>query len=99
MTAENASLLGLVDLRCKTGSCAYRDGVYRMIGRCANCGADPLLFLVTTGHEVPRGPMLGARCPICDTRNAYATRLANPDEIPSAVGASNGRTGDPAPSE
>lgn len=76
----------VVDIRCKHRGCAHaeRGNVYRMVGRCSNCHADDLLFLITDGHEAPHGSLNGAECPRCGCNTAYATRLATEEEVPVA---------------
>jgi hypothetical protein len=68
---------GLVDRRCGHDWCA-RKGVYRMIGGCSNCGAEPLLGLFTATHEAR-----GGDCPTCGCDRLHWDRLATPDEIPA----------------
>lgn len=67
-----------VDDRCKSTECARKD-IYRMVGKCANCHAEPVLVLFTVGHEVRR-----VACPSCGVERVYTTRLATPEEIPVA---------------
>lgn len=67
-----------VDDRCL--ACPQETSIYRMVGRCLNCGADPILVLTTSGHEVNRR----ACCPVCGTSNVNPSRLATDDEIPEA---------------
>ncbi len=72
----------MIDMRCQQKVCASKTGIYRMVGRCANCKTEDILFLVTEGHKAPSGSLLGARCPVCGCDEAYAQRLATDDEIP-----------------
>lgn len=76
----------LVDMRCQHKGCprAERGNIYRMVGRCSNCKAEDLLFLITAGHEAPTSIAHPAECPYCGCRTAYATRRATEDEIPVA---------------
>lgn len=68
------------DARCHDQSCAHK-GIYRMIGRCYNCKAEPVLVLFTEGHEAYR-----VKCPTCRVRDSVnVSRLATEDEIPEAV--------------
>lgn len=68
-----------VDARCKHPTCAGKDS-YRMVGGCYNCGASPILALITAGHEKP----ISKDCPVCGCPRMHFDRLATPDEIPAA---------------
>lgn len=50
-----------------------------MVGKCANCHAEPVLVLFTVGHEARQ-----VSCPSCGVERVYTTRLATPEEIPVA---------------
>jgi hypothetical protein len=68
-----------IDGRCKDKTCAPKD-IYRMIGRCHNCGTRDILMLFTAGHETR--PLT---CPVCGCyREVSSERLAIPDEFPEA---------------
>lgn len=66
------------DDRCKSPKCTQKD-IYRMVGKCANCHAEPVLVLFTVGHEARQ-----VACPCCGVERVYTTRLATPEEIPVA---------------
>jgi len=67
------------DMRCNHPSCSTK-GIYRMVGKCTNCKAEPVLLLFTAGHQSEAG-----KCPVCENeRSVYAARLATEDEIPVA---------------
>lgn len=69
-----------VDHRCTMTMCEHRTGIYRMVGRCGNCGTEPVLVLYTEGHTADH-----VDCPVCGCRNSVRTsRLATDDEIPVA---------------
>jgi DNA-directed RNA polymerase subunit RPC12/RpoP len=74
-SAEVAMLT--VDARCTDKSCS--PNIYRMVGKCYNCGAEPVLVMFTERHEKSEVP-----CPTCGTRRVNVSRLATPDEIPNA---------------
>jgi hypothetical protein len=67
----------LVDARCTHLRCPD-ENVYRMVGRCSNCGSGPFLVLVTARHEKPSG----ATCPKCGCYTVRCDRLAEDDETP-----------------
>jgi hypothetical protein len=68
-----------VDKRCTHHTCQDKD-IYRMVGRCVNCGQTDLLILNTSGHEATK-----ADCPRCGCdRSVTQDRLATDDEIPVA---------------
>lgn len=67
-----------IDLRCHDRDCR-RKGIYRMVGDCRNCGAEPVLMLFTAAHEAHVG-----RCPCCECETVYPKRSATPDEVPGA---------------
>jgi DNA-directed RNA polymerase subunit RPC12/RpoP len=63
-----------------------RSGIYRMIGRCTNCGDDPVLMLFRQGDQKHN-----LECPNCGSPGGYSQgimsyRLANDDEIPESEG-------------
>lgn len=68
--------------KCESG--ANKDGRYRMVGHCTNCGQKDVLMLFRSGD-----PTHNLECPTCGARGGYgygvhADRLATPDEIPAA---------------
>lgn len=67
-----------VDDRCTVRTCGDKN-IYRMIGKCLNCGAGDLLMLFTEGHETRNG-----RCPVCGCDKVSPSRLATKDETPEA---------------
>lgn len=69
----------LVDARCRHHRCTEKN-VYRMVGHCTNCGAKPLLVLISAGHSVPTGEA----CPKCGCYDVRCDRLATDDELPSS---------------
>jgi hypothetical protein len=71
-----------IDMRCTMRQCKDKSGIYRMVGKCSNCGTEPILFLITADHEAPSSPTSGQRCPVCGCSKAFAQRLATDDEIP-----------------
>lgn len=75
-----------IDLRCNFPRCseAAKGDLYRMVGRCGNCGTEDILFLITAGHPKPTSIGNPATCPVCGCREAWAQRLATDDEIPVA---------------
>ena len=71
-----------IDKRCTYRGCAHKTGVYRMVGRCVNCGTENILVMFTEGHR--KGD---ADCPVCGVYwgvKSTTMRLATPDEIPVA---------------
>ncbi len=74
-----------IDDRCPMTQCVHKTGVYRMVGRCLNCGTEPILFLITEDHEARGARHNGARCPVCGCRTAVTQRLATADEFPEAL--------------
>ena len=73
-----------VDCRCFCHFCEKRTtSIYRMVGACLNCGAEPILFLIRAGDKAPT-MTFPVECPTCGVRAAYANRLATEDEIPAA---------------
>lgn len=69
-----------VDARCNCRACVERtENIYRMIGSCNNCGAEPILILYRAGDRAS-----DQDCPVCGNwHSVKATRLAEPNEIPS----------------
>jgi len=67
-----------IDGRCGVSSCS--PDIYRMIGKCGNCGESDLLLLFTVGHSTE-----ALICPRCGNKRVYADRLATDDEIPEAL--------------
>jgi hypothetical protein len=53
--------------------------IYRMVGSCWNCKAEPVLMLFRAGE---RAEVL--KCPTCKVKAVHAKRLATDDEIPAA---------------
>lgn len=51
--------------------------IYRMIGKCWNCTADPILMLFRAGERT-----MPLDCPLCGCREVRAVRRATDDEIP-----------------
>lgn len=66
----------LVDRRCTHHRCTEKN-VYRMVGHCTNCGAKPLLVLISARHEVPTE----SACPKCGCYAVRCDRLATDDEV------------------
>lgn len=68
--------------KCMCPSCEARTGnVYRMIGVCYNCGAEPILMIFRAGDA-----KRALDCPVCGCwSRVNAKRLASDDEIPDAV--------------
>lgn len=69
----------LVDRRCTHLHCDEKNA-YRMVGHCTNCGARPLLVLLSARHEVSHS---GA-CPKCGNYTVHCDRLAEDDELPAS---------------
>ena len=71
-----------VSKRCVCAKCesSGRNGMYRMVGYCANCGQKDILILYREGDKAAK-----ADCPTCGNWNSVSPqRLATPDEIPEA---------------
>lgn len=68
-----------IDARCGCARCEARtSNVYRMIGRCGNCGTDEIVMLFRSGD-----PATPRDCPVCGVWHAVRPyRLATPDELP-----------------
>lgn len=67
-----------VDERCTMTSCSHKTGIYRMVGSCWNCNAEPILVLYTEGHEAS-----ATDCPVCGcSGKVHVNRLATDEEIP-----------------
>jgi len=70
-----------VDGRCNCARCVARtEHIYRMVGRCLNCGATPILMLFRAGDPTAR-----LKCPLCGNDRVESQRLATADEIPVAA--------------
>ena len=71
----------IIDRRCTHSRCAQAESgdAYRMVGRCGNCRAEPLIGLFTAGHDA-----YGGNCPACGCDRLTWTRLASSDETPAA---------------
>lgn len=69
-----------IDARCGCASCEGRtQNIYRMVGRCRNCGTEPILLLFRAGDSTS-----GVNCPVCGNwKTVWAERLATYDEIPA----------------
>jgi hypothetical protein len=65
--------------KCECSRCQDRtQNIYRMVGRCANCQANPILMIFRAGD-----PVRPLDCPVCGVwHSVYAGRLATDDEIP-----------------
>lgn len=70
-----------VDARCGCKQCEDRtQNIYRMIGRCSNCGTGDILVIYREGDE-----SRPVDCPVCrNYRSVRTIRLATPDEFPEA---------------
>lgn len=70
-----------VDGRCFCERCESRTkDIYRMVGKCRNCGAEPILMLYRAGDKAT-----SLTCPTCGNWNSvHANRLATEDEVPAA---------------
>ncbi len=70
-----------VDGRCFCSRCEERTkNMYRMVGKCWNCGTEPILVLYREGD-----PAASVDCPVCGNRNkVHTTRLATAEEIPAS---------------
>ena len=70
-----------VDGRCGCARCEASTGdIYRMIGRCSNCQADPILMLFRAGD-----PAVRLTCPACKVREGVSPqRRATDEEFPEA---------------
>lgn len=76
------TLAGMIDARCPDRGCTSK-GMYRMVGRCSNCGTSDFLILYTEGHE-----KRDVDCPRCGcSYSMVPSRLATDDEIPVAADA------------
>ncbi len=71
-----------VDGRCFCDDCERRTkNVYRMVGRCGNCGQDSMLMLFRDGDKTHN-----LNCPVCGCwSTVIPLRLASEDEIPDAM--------------
>jgi len=71
-----------IDGRCHCQRCEERTGnIYRMVGKCWNCGAADILMLFRAGDKT--APL---DCPVCGCyHQVNAQRLATPDEITSST--------------
>ena len=71
-----------ISKRCICAKCeaSGRDGMYRMVGHCTNCGQGDILILYREGDKAAK-----ADCPVCGNWwSVTPDRLATPDEIPAA---------------
>lgn len=69
-----------IDARC-TKPTPCRTSVYRMVGYCLNCKADPILIINTETHSASN-----VDCPVCGNfHSVKQSRLATDDEIPEAL--------------
>ena len=77
-----AELVAMVDGRCFCDKCEARTtSIYRMVGFCWNCKADPILMIFRAGDKAN-----DLDCPVCGVyQKVHPQRLATPDEIPAAV--------------
>lgn len=74
-------LLATVSGVCTCSKCeAVGRSIYRMVGKCSNCQAGPILMLYRAGD---RASVL--ECPSCGCREVYASRRATDDEIPAVA--------------
>jgi DNA-directed RNA polymerase subunit M/transcription elongation factor TFIIS len=68
---------------CTCSRCGEAKNIYRMIGKCLNCGTDSVLMLFRAGEKTQV-----LKCPVCGVGYPYegvrAYRLATDDEIPVA---------------
>ena len=68
---------------CTCNRCGPAKSIYRMIGKCHNCGTEPILMLFRPGDKTAT-----LECPVCGVGRSRwdpgvkAKRLARPDEIP-----------------
>lgn len=71
---------GFIDGRCHCERCKARtENTYRMIGRCYNCGLDPILILYRSGDKAAK-----QNCPACGNHDKVEPyRRATDDEIPA----------------
>lgn len=66
---------------CVCSRCEQRPRhIYRMVGRCLNCTAEPILMLFRSGDKT-----LPLECPLCGCITVHAQRRATVDEIPAAA--------------
>jgi hypothetical protein len=67
----------IIDRRCNHPSHhgEEKEHVYRMSGRCYNCGASPLVGLFTSGH----GASDPGKCPACGCYDVRWSKLADDD--------------------
>jgi transcription elongation factor Elf1 len=67
-----------VDGRCGCHKCEARTGdIYRMVGRCRNCGTEDILMLFRAGDKAAE-----LDCPVCGNwHTVRAGRLATEDEV------------------
>lgn len=68
-----------VDARCGCRRCEARtQDIYRMVARCLNCRAAPILILYRAGDKAA-----DVDCPVCGVwHSVKPERLATDDEIP-----------------
>ena len=93
MTTPPGPLVAVAGGICTCPNCEHgARGEYRMIGKCTNCTADPILMLFRIGDQVRT-----LRCPLCgvgtycDGVRAY--RRATAGETPEAIEGEPARTG------
>ena len=78
--AGGPKLIGTIDARCHCAECkAKTENIYRMVGKCSNCGSEPWLVIFRAGD-----PARAVDCPRCGVREkVYSSRLATDHEIPA----------------
>lgn len=68
----------VIDARCFCNRCVGRtEDIYRMVGRCSNCGTDKFLIIYRSGDPVAKQD-----CPCCGCHTVNTYRKANDEEIP-----------------
>ena len=67
---------------CMCNRCTSRTtDIYRMVGRCWNCGTEPILMLFRAGDKKAE-----LDCPVCGNHwSVHPQRLATADEFPEAL--------------
>jgi hypothetical protein len=67
--------------KCMCDRCEARTtDSYRMVGRCWNCHAQPILMIYRAGDKAST-----LDCPVCgNDRSVHPSRLATDEEIPVA---------------
>jgi transcription elongation factor Elf1 len=78
-SGEKGTPRGVADGRCFCSRCTSRtEDIYRMVGRCSNCGSDVLCIYRAGDKAAP------LECPTCEVYRAVTPqRLATPDEVPA----------------